>query len=112
MHTELGASGAVDVKGEIASAFGASDIGKDQAVRAEFLLEDKVGALVVAVALDGIGKDAVLLRAVAILGVDCERENKNWGNSFYRRRATKEDEGKSPETIRRDARKSNLAMAM
>ena len=72
---EFGAILAVDVEGEVASATDAavdSQIGEHQTIGAEFLTEDKVFALVVAIALDGVGENAVLFRtiAVSLLSVD------------------------------------------
>ena len=73
--TKFRAAGAVNVEGEIASTTNAavdSQIGKHQTIGAELLTEDKVFALVVAVALEAVGENTVLFRTVAVslLSVD------------------------------------------
>lgn len=65
--TELGTAGAVDVEREVASSGeSVGQIGKDQTIGAEFLRQHEIVALVVAVALDAVGKNAVLLRAITL----------------------------------------------
>lgn len=66
--TELRAILAVDVEGEVASALSVAGIGEHETVRAEFLRQLKVLALVVAVALHAVREEPVLLRAIAVLG--------------------------------------------
>ena len=65
--TELGTAGAVDVEREVApSGESVGQIGKDQTIGAEFLRQHEIVALVVAVALDAVGENAVLLRAITL----------------------------------------------
>ena len=91
--TKFGAASAVNIEGEIASATNAAvdtQIGKHQTISAELLTKDKVFALVVTVALEAVGENTVLFRAVTVscLSVDykgrnTERENDLTNNPIY-----------------------------
>jgi len=67
---EFGTITAVDIERVIATALGAAgraQIGENQAVRAEFLRQNKVVTFVVTIALSGIGKNTVFLWTIAVL---------------------------------------------
>ena len=68
--TEFRSVATVDVEGEIAASVASGQISEDHAVRAQLLRQVEVAAFVVAIALDGIGEQAVLLRTTILLAVD------------------------------------------
>ena len=71
--TEFGTITAVDIERVIATALGPAgraQIGENQAVRAEFLRQNKVVTFIVTIALSGIGKNTVFLWTIAVLRSD------------------------------------------
>ena len=68
--TEFGTSCTINVEGIIATAFGATDISKNKTIRAEFLRQLKVATFVVAIALNRISKNTILLRTITVLAVN------------------------------------------
>lgn len=80
--TKFGTSGTVDVEGIIATALGATDISENETIGAEFLRQLKVTTLVVAIALNRISENTILLRTITTLAVNYSDVSKS--KSFNR----------------------------